>query len=91
MFLKHTWIVREIGPSLKENRENIVEYYDLGSDLMDLFDLCQKIYPIPKMIRQQMMSWSVSSFCVLSFWELDISFDPNQGNLSNPTPNPNIQ
>ena len=67
-----------------------MEYSDLESDLIDFLDLGQKIYPIPKNIRRQMMRLTMTSFSVLSFWELDISFDPNQGNRSNPTPNPNI-
>ena len=61
--------VRSMGAwrSLRENRGNIMEYYDLGSVLIDFLDLGQKIYQIPKMIRHKMMSWSVSSLFVLYF------------------------
>ena len=40
------------GPCMRENRGSIMEYYDLGSDLIDFLDLGQKIYPIPKMIKR---------------------------------------
>ena len=77
--LRH-WGWSGIGPSLRENRKHIMEYYDLRSDLIDFLDLGQKSYPIAKNIRLEMMRRTMTSFCVLTFWELDISSDPNQGN-----------
>ena len=73
-----------------ENRENILEYSVLGSDLIDFLDLGLKIYPIPKIIRRKMMGLTMTSFFVISFLELDRFLDPNQGDRSNPTSNPNI-